>query len=284
MRRGRVALQCGLQVTERDQDVVASEAEGTERIARIMARRGLCSRREAEDLIERGQVMVNGCLVRQQGVKATPDAEITILPQGAAGLASQVTVLLHKPPGVVSGRPEPGQTPAWQLLRSNNVHGDIEDRALARVLADPRSLSVAGRLDRASRGLLVLTEDGAIARRLVGGHDLTKTYEVRVDEVVTDSQLRKLGGALTLDGKRLLPMRVHRLSTCVLRFDLVEGRKHQIRRACRHVGLDVLDLFRIAIGPLKLGDLPEGCWRPATAAELTRLRGSREQARLQGAR
>jgi 23S rRNA pseudouridine2604 synthase len=276
MRSERRAAERWLQASEWNQDVVASEAEGTERVARIMARRGLCSRREAEDLIERGQVLVNGCVVRQQGVKAAPDAEITILPQGAAGLASRVTVLLHKPPGIVSGRPEPGQTPAWKLLRGDNVHGEIEERTRARVLADPGSLSVAGRLDRASRGLLVLTDDGAVARRLIGAHDVTKTYEVRVDDVATDSQLRKLGGVLTLDGKRLQPMQVSRLANHVLRFELVEGRKHQIRRACRHVGLDVLDLFRVAIGPLKLGDLPEGHWRPASAAELVRLRGSRE--------
>jgi 23S rRNA pseudouridine2604 synthase len=274
MKARRGTSERGHQGSERSQEAVGTEAGRAERIAKIMARRGLCSRREAEDLIGQGQVLVNGCVVRQQGVKAAPDADITILSQGAAGLASRVTVLLHKPAGVVSGRPEPGQTPAWQLLRDDNAHGKIDESTRARVLADPKSLSVAGRLDRASRGLLVLTDDGAVAQRLVGSHDLTKTYEVRVDEVVSDSQLHKLAGVLTLDGKRLRPMQVSRLSSRVLRFELVEGRKHQIRRACRHVGLDVLDLFRVAIGPFKLGGLPESHWRPANPIELARLRGS----------
>jgi len=242
-----------------------------ERVAKIMARRGLCSRREAERLIDDGQVMVDGALVREQGVKAPPDARITITAAGAAELAARVTVLLHKPPGVVSAQPESGQTPAWRLLQRKTLHGDAEPGLIGRVLAAPQSLSVAGRLDRASRGLLVLTDDGAVARRLIGGHAITKTYTVRLREPVSDVQVAKLSGPLTLDGRKLQPMKVRRLSSHVLRFELIEGRKHQIRRVCRHVGLNVIDLLRIAIGPLRLGDLPEGRWRPATLLELERL-------------
>lgn len=243
----------------------------TERISKILARRGLCSRREAERLIDAGQVTVDGVVVREQGTRASPDAEILILQSGAESLAARVTVLLHKPVGIVSTLPEAGQVPAWKLLRRDNIEGSIEPRLLQRILADPQSLSVAGRLDRASRGLLVLTQDGAVAKRIVGTHTVEKVYSVRTAEPVTEAQIRKLRGRLVLDGRDLLPMHVQRLSDDRLRFRLVEGRKHQLRRVCRHVGLTVVDLLREAVGPLRLGRLPEGHWRLAGADELAQL-------------
>ena len=249
----------------------------SERITKLMANRGLCSRREAERLIEAGQVLVDGVVVRGQGHKASPHAEITIAPGGVRVLRSLLTVLLHKPAGIVSTQPTRDQVPAWALLRVETVDGWIDPVMLRRVVTEPWSLSVAGRLDRASRGLLILTEDGAIARRIIGGHDIEKTYRVRAVETVTDRQIRRLRGKISLDGQLLLPMRVTRASTHTLRFVLREGRKHQIRRACRRVGLHVVDLFREAIGPLRIGKLPEGRWCPVSAAELAKLHSSTAQ-------
>jgi len=131
---------------------------------------------------------------------------------------------------------------------------------------------VAGRLDRASRGLLVLTQDGNVARRIIGGQGVEKCYLVRTAEPATDVQIRKLRGRLSLDAQPLRPMRVERLADDTLRFVLVEGKKHQIRRLCRRFGLTVVDLFRVAVGPLAIGDLPEGRWRLVRADELARLR------------
>lgn len=242
-----------------------------ERVAKIIARRGLCSRREAERLIEEGQVLVDGRVVREQGCKAPPDAVIEIAAEGEAHLRRQLTVLLHKPPGVVSTQPEPGQVPAWKLLTAASAEKGVPAEVLAQVLADPASLSVAGRLDRASRGLLLLTQDGAVARQVIGGHGLEKVYEVQTAEPASGEQIRKLKGPLRLDGKPLLPMRVRRLSERTLEFRLVEGRKHQIRRVCRHVGLEVVDLFRRSIGPFRIGALREGGWRLATPEELDAL-------------
>lgn len=242
-----------------------------ERVAKIIARRGLCSRREAERLIEDGQVSVDGRVVREQGSKASPDAVIEIATEGTARLRRQLTVLLHKPLGVVSTQPEPGQLPAWKLITAASAQDEIPAEVLEQVLADPSSLSVAGRLDRASRGLLLLTQDGAVARQVIGGHGVEKVYVVQTAETVSGEQIRKLRGPLQLDGKPLLPMAVRRLSDRVLEFRLVEGRKHQIRRACRHVGLEVVDLFRRSIGPFRIGELREGCWRLATPEELAAL-------------
>jgi 23S rRNA pseudouridine2604 synthase len=243
-----------------------------ERVAKLMARRGLCSRREAERLIEQGLVLVDGVPVREQGCKALTDADIRIAPGGAAHLAAQITVLLHKPVGIVSTQPGAGQTPAWRLVTAARAHGSAERAVLARAIAEPWTLSVAGRLDRASRGLLVLTQDGTVARRIIGGEGVEKSYLVRTAEAATDAQIRKLRGRLQLDGELLRPMRVERVSAETLHFVLMEGKKHQIRRVCRHVGLSVVDLFRSAIGPLAIGDLPEGCWRLARPEEIDRLR------------
>lgn len=243
-----------------------------ERVAKLMANRGLCSRREAERLIDRGLVSVDGVIVREQGCKAEPDARIEVAPDGAEELAAQLTVLLHKPMGIVSTQPEPGQTPAVKLLTARRAHGPVDPATLARVLADPFSLSVAGRLDRASRGLLLMTQDGTVARRIIGGQGVEKCYLVRTAEAATDVQLRKLRAADSLDGEPLLPMQIERVAEDTLRFVLVEGKKHQIRRVCRRFGLNVEDLYRTAIGPLEIGDLPEGCWRVVRADELSELR------------
>jgi len=243
-----------------------------ERVAKLMAQRGLCSRREAERLIEQGLVLVDGVAVCEQGCKAPPDADIRIAPGGAAQLAAQLTILLHKPVGVVSTQPAAGQTPAWRLVTTRRVHGEIDRAVLSRAVAEPWTLSVAGRLDRASRGLLVLTQDGTVARRIIGGEGVEKCYLVRIDGAASDAQIRKLCGRMLLDGEVLRPMRVERVAEDSLRFVLVEGKKHQIRRVCRRVGLSVLDLFRSAIGPLAIDDLPEGRWRLARPAEIERLR------------
>jgi 23S rRNA pseudouridine2604 synthase len=236
-----------------------------------MANRGLCSRREAERLIEQGAVTVDGVVVREQGCKASIDAAISIAPAGQAALAAQLTILVHKPAGVVSTQPEPGQIAAWKLVTRARASGDIGAGALARATAQPWKFSVAGRLDRASRGALILTEDGAVARRIIGGHGVEKCYLVRTAETATDVQIRKLRGPLNLDAQPLQPMRVERVGGEVLRFVLVEGKKHQIRRVCRRFGLTVTDLFRTAVGPLALDDLPEGRWRLVRPDEIARL-------------
>ncbi len=243
-----------------------------QRVAKLMAQRGLCSRREAERLIGEGLVIVNGVVMREQGCKAAPDADIRVAERGTSRLAAQVTIALHKPLGIVSTQPAPGQTPAWKLIKRPASYGDVDAELLARITRDAASLSVAGRLDRASRGVLVLTQDGTVARRIIAGEGVEKCYVVRMQEPVSDGQIRKLRGPLRLDDRELRPMQVRRLGEDTLRFVLIEGRKHQIRRVCRHVGLNVADLVRTAVGPIALGDLPEGRWRVVTAGELERLR------------
>jgi 23S rRNA pseudouridine2604 synthase len=268
---------------------MTADARG-ERVAKLMARRGLCSRREAERLIGAGQVLVNGQKVQEQGLRVPLDANITLTDRGRTHLDELVTVLLHKPRGVVSTQPEGDQKPAWQLLERSALFGRNPPDAVERVLEKPWTLAVCGRLDRDSRGLLVLTQDGTLARRITGSHDLAKVYRVTVDSLVDPKTLKALAGPQTLDDRPLLPMGIASLGPKQLRFRLVEGRKHQIRRVCANYGLRVVDLLRESIGPWRLGDLPEGTWRilPSSAtaegagSESASPRGPRSNQRGRG--
>ena len=240
------------------------------RITKLMSERGMCSRREAERLIDAGAVMVDGQVVREQGVKATRTADIQISGRGANWMANKVTVVLNKPMGIVSTQPEGEQVAAWTLLTAERLHGRA-DEAADRVMANPYYLNVAGRLDRDSHGLLVLSTDGLVVKAITGGSEVAKTYLVRVDGQPSEDQISRLRGKLVLDGKKLRPMAVTRAGRDRLRFELTEGRKHQIRRVCQLVGLEVVDLQRTAVGAWKLDDLPSGHWRVVPQAEVAKL-------------
>lgn len=243
-----------------------------------MARRGLCSRREAERLIEAGQVLVDGEPVREQGVKAAIDARIEIAELGQGWLAERVTVLMNKPPGIVSTQPEGAQVPAWKLLTRDRLWragGEAPAAAVARVLDKPWFMNVCGRLDKDSRGLLVLTQDGVLQKLITGSGKLVKRYRVEVRGDITPDQVQKLNGRMVLDDQPLRPMKVRRIGRGILVFELREGRKHQIRRCCEMVALEVKDLQRTDIGPWCLGLLPEGQWRVLDAGELAEVLGSR---------
>ena len=203
------------------------------------------------------------------GHKIAPGQTLTLADDVAAAPGGPLTVLLHKPVGVVSAQPEKGQVPAVRLLTREALVGEspvIPDR-------DTR-LAPVGRLDMDSRGLLILSEDGVVAKAVIGPQsDLEKEYQVRVAGEVTDHALGLLRHGLSLDGRQLKPARVAVIAPQKLRFVLKEGRNRQIRRMCDLVGLTVVDLFRVRIGPLRLGDLPERRWRVLTAEERRALVG-----------
>jgi 23S rRNA pseudouridine2604 synthase len=230
------------------------------RISKLMAERGLCSRREADGYIEQGLVFVNGERVSQLGTRAASDATITLAGEAKAQQANQATILLHKPIGYVSGQAEDGHQPAMTLISAHTQQTDDKARRF-----EPRHLkgmAPAGRLDIDSTGLLVLTQDGRIARQLIGENgDVEKEYLVRVAGTLDERGLALLNHGLALDDRQLRPARVERLNEDQLRFILKEGRKRQIRRMCELVGLRVTGLKRVRIGRVRLGDLPLGQWR-----------------------
>jgi 23S rRNA pseudouridine2604 synthase len=270
------------------------------RLNKRMAELGMASRREADAWIEKGWVKVNG-QIAEMGMQVAADVRIEIDKEAKGQQAKQVTVLINKPLGMVSGQAEDGHTPAITLVAAQNRWP--EDNA--RFFFHPsqlRSLVPAGRLDIDSTGLLVLTQDGRVARQLIGeDHVIEKEYLVRVvytgventaaatsaaatyapvpkptqlsridedDPVSNDVQsvfpvakLQLLRHGLQLDGQALKHAKVEWQNPEQLRFVLHEGKKRQIRRMCEQVGLKVVGLKRVRIGKVMLGNLPVGQWR-----------------------
>lgn len=244
----------------------------TLRLSKRMSELGLCSRREADEWISRGWVRVDGKVISELGTKILPDQKITIERQAAAEQSKRVTVLINKPVGYVSGQAEDGYQPAICLVKSEN-RWEEDASPLQLHPTQLRSLVAAGRLDIDSTGLLVLTQDGRIAKHLIGeSSPVEKEYLVRVSyrhgDKLPDAELKRLNFGLSLDGKALLPAKVRWQNPDQLNFILKEGKKRQIRRMCEAVGLTVLGLKRVRIGKVKLGNLPEGKWRYLNETEL----------------
>ena len=262
------------------------------RLNKRLAELGLCSRREADDWIAHGWVYVNGA-VAEMGVKVTPQDRVTVERAAQRHQDNRVTILLNKPMGYVSGQAEDGHTPAVMLINPR-THWREDQSGLRFTPPHLRGLAPAGRLDIDSVGLLVLTQDGRVARQLIGEDStLDKEYLVRVvyeggtptprhpdersaplqeinerDPVSTNVQavfppalLARLRHGLSLDGQPLKPAKVEWQNPEQLRFVLVEGKKRQIRRMCEQVGLKVVGLKRIRMGRITLGNLPVGQWR-----------------------
>ena len=230
-----------------------------------MSELGIASRREADEWIPKGWVRVDGRVVSELGSRVLPEQQITIDARARFQQAQRVTVLLHKPVGWVSGQAEDGYEPAIVLVKAQTQWR--EDHSGIRFLpVHLRNLAPAGRLDIDSTGLLVLTQDGRIARQLIGeDSEVEKEYLVRVElaasKPLSASDLALLNHGLELDGEALKPALVEWVNDDQLRFVLREGKKRQIRRMCEAVGLKVTGLKRVRVGKVVLGDLPPGQWR-----------------------
>ncbi len=229
------------------------------RLSKLMSERGICSRREADEYISKGYVFVNGQRVSELGTKVLPDVKITLDTPALQKQNNLVTILLNKPIGYVSSQPEPGYEPAIRLVKDSTQfsnqkktlqHGDLKD------------LAVVGRLDIDSQGLLIFTQDGRLAKKLIGENSsVEKEYIVRVQGSLSNEQLALLNFGLELDEEKLKPAKVDWINEDQLRFILKQGKKRQIRRMCELVGLRVTGLKRVRVGKLVLGKLPEGRWR-----------------------
>lgn len=232
----------------------------TQRLSKRMAELGLCSRREADSYIEKGWVRVNG-QTAVLGQKVSNSDRIDLDKQAHRQQAERVTILLNKPVGFVSAQAEKGYRAAAELITPENQWSG--DTSRIRFKSEHlRGLAPAGRLDIDSVGLLVLTQDGRIAKQLIGEHSSKeKEYLVRVKGTLTAEGLRLLNHGLSLDGEALRPAQVSWQNEDQLRFILKQGKKRQIRRMCELVGLRVVGLKRIRMGKVKLGALPPGQWR-----------------------
>ncbi len=235
------------------------------RLSKRMSELGLCSRREADEWIEKGWVRVDGKVIAVLGTKVLPHQRISVERQASAEQSKRVTILLNKPVGYVSGQAEDGYSPAITLITAANRWS--EDKVDTHFHPTQlRSLVPAGRLDIDSVGLLVLTQDGRIAKQLIGENSsVDKEYLVRVQYTkpgnLPDSDLKRLNHGLSLDGKTLKPAIVRWQNDDQLSFILHEGKKRQIRRMCEAVEIRVIGLKRVRIGGVTLGNLPTGQWR-----------------------
>jgi len=235
-----------------------------QRLSKVLAERGIASRREADDWIDAGWVKVDG-EIAVLGARVFPHQVIEIDEIAKTQQAHRVTILLHKPIGYVSGQAEDGYEPASVLVTQANHWPEDPSRERWHA-GHGRMLAPAGRLDIDSTGLLVLTQDGRVARHLIGeDSDVEKEYLVRVEypggDQFPDADLQRLRHGLWLDGHELRPAKVSWANEDQLRFVLREGRKRQIRRMCEAVGLIVTGLKRVRIGSVVLGKLPPGQWR-----------------------
>jgi 23S rRNA pseudouridine2604 synthase len=247
--------------------VQPASAGGAVRLSKLMSEQGFCSRREADEWIAKGWVRVDGVTISELGTRILPTQTITVERQAEKQQNQRVTILLNKPMGYVSGQAEDGYKPASMLISAHNRWpGDK-----SAIVFHPRHLSglaPAGRLDIDSVGLIVLTQDGRIAKQLVGAEsDIEKEYLVRVEGRLSASDLELLRHGLSLDDKPLRPAQVMWQNANQLRFILKEGRKRQVRRMCELVGLKVVGLKRVRIGKVLLGELPAGQWRYLSTAE-----------------
>lgn len=222
----------------------------------------MCSRREADRFIEQGLVYVDGNVVTTLGTKILKSQVITLHHQASSQQSRLLTVLINKPLGYVSGLPEKDYQSAVMLITKANRQNANQ--------ATPQrhGFAPAGRLDIDSTGLLVFTQDGRVAKTLIGADsEIEKEYSVRVSGDITTSKIEQLKHGLFLDGKALKPAKVEKITDGQLIFALREGRKRQIRRMCELVDLKVTGLTRIRIGQIKLSKLEIGKWRLLRADE-----------------
>lgn len=259
---------------DNDNDNSNNNDDGMIRLAKLMAQRGMCSRREADAYIQAGSVLVNGEKTSGDWLKVPIDSDVQLDFRAQRHQNKKVTVVLNKPLGYVSSQPESDHTPAIKLLTAANECRELNKTRPRGTLDEPINLwkmAVCGRLDVNSTGVLLFTQDGTIAKRILdprGG--IEKEYLVRVDAILEGDgaardvahKLAQLRAGVTSDeGVTYRAKSVDVLNANQLRVVLTEGKNRHIRRMCEHVGMRVMALKRVRIGGIKLGKLPVGQWR-----------------------
>lgn len=234
------------------------------RLSKVMSQRGLSSRREADKLIEQGLVEVEGDVIKELGTKVFPDVKIKILNQGQKELLKKITLALNKPRDFVSSQPEKNYRSALELIRKENYYGDSYKPFIQKGLAP------LGRLDIDSTGLIIYSQNGVLAKKVIGENSkIEKEYEVNVTgNSLNQKSMSLLEFGLTLDNVKLKRAKVIKHSPTFFSITLTQGRKRQIRRMCELVGLKVTRIKRVRVGKLKLLDLPEGMWTFVSESEI----------------
>lgn len=233
-----------------------------ERLQKFLSQCGIASRRASEHLIRDGLISVNGVIVRDMGLKVDPEKDVVRYKDEIVTREEKmIYIMLNKPKGYITTMHEQyGRPMIVDLIR------DVKKRVYP-----------VGRLDFDSSGLLLLTNDGDVAFRLTHpGHSVNKEYMVTVRGIPDEEAIKRLKEGILIDGRMTSPAVINIVrrdkSSAVLRFVIHEGRNRQIRKMCSAVGYRVIDLKRISIGRLFLGNLPEGKWRYLTSEEIKYLK------------
>ena len=230
------------------------------RISKILSELGLCSRREADEYIKQGLVFLDGNVVNELGTKAYRSQKIELNKKALIKQSKKLTILLNKPVGYISHLDDDKEfKPASDLINADNYFSQKHDDR--NPIFNKEGLAPAGRLDIDSTGLLILTQDGTIAKKIIGETVVVeKEYLVKVKGDLSSENLNLLNHGLTIDGYKLKPAKVSWQNESQLKFILIEGRNRQIRKMCAMVNLDVITLKRVRIGNISLGNLPLGQW------------------------
>lgn len=232
---------------------------GMQRISKLLAAKGLCSRREADEYIKRGWVLLDGRPVTELGTKALPTQDIRLAKSAERVQSKSVTILLHKPPGYVSGQPEGNYKSARDLISAQTQErGDNEPGFTPHMLA---GLAPAGRLDISARGLQVYTQDGRVARQLIGEGNVEREYIIRIEGEISRAKLDRLKGGIALDGKMVKPSSVMQINPNQFTM-VISGTGHRhLWRMVEAVALKPIAMKRVRIGNVRLGGLDPGKWR-----------------------
>ncbi|HEX6687294.1 MAG TPA: pseudouridine synthase [Solirubrobacterales bacterium] len=226
------------------------------RLAKFLAHGGVASRRRAEVIVAAGRVTVGGEVIRDPARDVGEGDEIRV-DGSLVGAEVREVWAVNKPVGVVSTAREPGSRPA-----------------VVELVDSPARLYPVGRLDVDSTGLLLLTNDGALANRLTHPrYEVRKVYRVQLRRPPAEGDLRRLADGVKLEDGPTAPAEVRRLGEREIEIVLREGRNRQVRRMAEAVGNDVVALCRVRFGPIELGDLAAGKARRLSAAELAALAG-----------
>jgi 23S rRNA pseudouridine2605 synthase len=226
------------------------------RLGKHLAHAGIASRRASEALVADGRVTVDGAVITDPARDVTGEEAIAVDGELVRGPGARVVYALHKPAGVVS--------------TAADTHGRP---TVVDLVPTGQRLYPVGRLDAESTGLILLTNDGDLAYTLTHPRfEVPRTYRARVDGRPSERALRALREGVELDDGRTAPAHVRLLGPHELELTIHEGRKRQVRHMCEAVGHRVVDLRRVAFGPLRLGELSIGRHRRLTAAEVQRLR------------
>ncbi len=226
------------------------------RLQKFLSTAGVCSRRKGEELIKAGREKVNGKTVIEHGVQVDPESDrVEVDGKIIRDDQTMIYVMLNKPAGYITSRSHRGEKIVLDLI-------DVEQR-----------VNPVGRLDKDSTGLLLLTNDGRLHQHLTHpSFDHEKEYTVEVKDPIDDVALGQFREGLLLDGVKTRPASVKRINNRKFRIILKEGKKRQIRRMVEKVGNQVVNLHRIRISTLLLGNLKMGQWRYLSKKEINALK------------